>query len=138
VPGEHLRGQAAIELEMAAEDNVAEYYPFELALPEIDMRPTIERVVRDIAHRVPIATIAGRFHSTVAKMIGEVCRCLRSQEGLRRVCLSGGTFQNCTLLGRTVAALRQQEFDVFLHAQVPPNDGGLSLGQAVVAKAAKL
>jgi hydrogenase maturation protein HypF len=131
-------GQAAVELEMAAEEDVAEHYPLEMALPEIDMRPTIERAVHDFLSGVARGVIAARFHNTVAKMVVEVCRRVHLQEGLRRVCLSGGTFQNFTLLKRTVAALRQQEFEVFLHAQTPPNDGGLSLGQAAVANVLKL
>jgi hydrogenase maturation protein HypF len=130
-------GQAAIELEMAAEEDVTEYYPFEITLPEIDMRPAIEQVVRDVARGAAAATIAARFQNTVAKMIVEVCRALQSREGLRRVCLSGGTFQNFSLLHRTIAALRKQGLDVFLHAHVPPNDGGLSLGQAAIANALK-
>ena len=77
--------------------------------------------------------IAARFHNTVADMIVEACASVRRDERLGRVCLSGGTFQNFTLLGRTVAGMRRQGFEVFLHAETPPNDGGLSLGQAVIA-----
>jgi hydrogenase maturation protein HypF len=65
----------------------------------------------------------------------EVCRRLRAAEGLDRVCLSGGTFQNLYLLERAVAGLRSSGFEVFLHAKVPPNDGGIALGQAVIANA---
>jgi hydrogenase maturation protein HypF len=57
---------------------------------------------------------------------------MRKLEGLDQVCLSGGTFQNILLLKRTLARLRDDGFEVFLHSQVPPNDGGISLGQAVV------
>jgi hydrogenase maturation protein HypF len=63
----------------------------------------------------------------------EVCRRVRADEKLNRVCLSGGTFQNMKLLARTLAGLRKLEFEVFTHAQVPPNDGGIALGQAVIA-----
>jgi len=65
-----------------------------------------------------------------------VCRRLRTGEGIGRVCLSGGTFQNMYLLERVVAGLGAQGFEVFLHALVPPNDGGIALGQAVIANAA--
>ena len=64
-----------------------------------------------------------------------VCRRLRAEENLDRVCLSGGSFQNFTLLGRALAGLRREGFQVFLHSRVPPNDGGLALGQAAVAGA---
>jgi hydrogenase maturation protein HypF len=65
--------------------------------------------------------------------IGEMCGRIGAADGLNRVCLSGGSFQNLYLLGRTVVELRRRGFGVFLHAQVPANDGGLSLGQAMIA-----
>jgi hydrogenase maturation protein HypF len=77
--------------------------------------------------------IAARFHNTMAEAIMEVCRRLRAQEKLNRVCLGGGTFQNMKLLARALAGLRRLDFEVFIHAQVPPNDGGIALGQAVIA-----
>ena len=83
---------------------------------------------------VPPAAIAARFHNTLAAAIVEVCRRMRAEsKDCDRVCLSGGTFQNMRLLGRTVAGSARCGFDVFLHAQVPPNDGGIALGQAVIA-----
>jgi len=63
----------------------------------------------------------------------EVCEYIRRQENLERVCLSGGTFQNMYLLQRAVTGLRGKAFEVYLHSGVPPNDGGISLGQAVIA-----
>jgi hydrogenase maturation protein HypF len=69
----------------------------------------------------------------MAAAVAEVCLLLRRSDGLNRVCLSGGTFQNAFLLSKSVAALRRHGFEVLLHSKVPPNDGGLSLGQAVVA-----
>lgn len=129
-------GQAAIELEMAACEGVEESYPYEVETQEpwrLDMRPTISALVADLRSGIPTGVIAARFHNTVARAIVEVCWRLRQAEGLNRVCLSGGTFQNVYLLGRAVAGLRGSDFEVFLHSQVPSNDGGLSLGQAVVA-----
>ena len=73
------------------------------------------------------------MRSRSSAAIGEVCSGIGASEALDRVCLSGGTFQNLYLLGRTVVELRRQDFGVFLHAQVPANDGGISLGQAVIA-----
>jgi hydrogenase maturation protein HypF len=78
--------------------------------------------------------VAGALHNTVAAAIVEVCRRLRDAEGLNRICLSGGTFQNVLLLEKTLPQLRHLGFEVFLHAQVPPNDGGIALGQAAVAQ----
>jgi hydrogenase maturation protein HypF len=135
----NFEAQAAIELEMSAIAGVDENYPFEISDGEpwqIDMRPAIEAIVHDVVACQPVGVIAARFHTTVAAIVVDVCTRLRAAERLNRVCLSGGTFQNLYLLERTVAGLRSSGFEVFLHAKVPPNDGGISLGQAVIANAA--
>jgi hydrogenase maturation protein HypF len=136
-----FEGQAAIALEAIASNEVEDHYPFELDLREsmvrelmvIDLRQTIAAIVRDIVARRPAPEISARFHNTLAAAIVAVCSRIQASDGLRRVCLSGGTFQNLFLLRRTVAELRRRGFEVFLHATVPANDGGLSLGQAVIA-----
>jgi hydrogenase maturation protein HypF len=73
-----------------------------------------------------------RFHRAVADWTGEVCRRLAAATGLRQVVLSGGVFQNTLLLGEVVARLCAADLDVRYHRRVPTNDGGLSLGQAVI------
>ena len=93
----------------------------------------IEALVRDFLARVPVPEISARFHRTVAQVIVDACLRIRVKDGLNRVCLSGGTFQNLRLLGQAVEGLRGRAFEVFVHHHVPPNDGGLSLGQAVIA-----
>ena len=131
----NYEGQAAIELEMMAGDEDAAPYPFEVSegqVWEIDFRPAIERIVRS---QEPGSMIAARFHNTVAEAIAAGCRRVRGERGLRRVCLSGGTFQNVRLVSRAVGLLRGAGFEVFLHAAVPTNDGGIALGQAAVAAA---
>jgi hydrogenase maturation protein HypF len=80
-----------------------------------------------------VVEISSRFHNSLSTAIGEVCGRIAQSDAVRRVCLSGGSFQNLYLLGRTVVELRRRGLEVFLHAQVPANDGGLSLGQAVIA-----
>ncbi len=135
----NFEAQAAIELENLAAPGVDAAYPFDLgsASPiEIDMRPTIRAIARDVQAAKPRAWIAAAFHNTVAAVVIEICLRLRAAEGIRTVCLSGGTFQNLYLLERAVSGLRARGFDVFLHAQVPPNDGGISLGQALIANRA--
>jgi hydrogenase maturation protein HypF len=135
----NFEAQAAIELEMAAGGESAAAYPFEIESTDpwqIDLRPMIRSLANEILRRKSAATIAARFHRTLAVMIAEVCRRLRKRERLNQVCLSGGTFQNMLLLQLTLAALRQSGFEVYLHSQVPPNDGGISLGQALIANAA--
>ena len=131
-----FEGQAAITLEAAALVGVEERYDFrvnDVDPAEIDMRPTVEGIVRDISLGKDKGYISARFHSTVAAVIVDVCQRLREQEGLNRVCLSGGVFQNIYLLERTIKDLYGCAFEVFQHQLVPPNDGGISLGQAVIA-----
>jgi hydrogenase maturation protein HypF len=128
-----FEGQAAIELEMATRAGVHDSYSFEIGASEIDMRPAIREIVRDVQSRTDNRMIASKFHNTIAAVISEVCRRIREREGLNRVCLSGGTFQNMYLLERAVRLLRKRGFEVFMHSAVPPNDGGIALGQAVIA-----
>jgi hydrogenase maturation protein HypF len=135
----NFEAQAAIELEMAALAGVDASYPFEIADGEpwqIDVRPMIQAIVRDVLAGRPVGWIAAAFHNTIAAIVREVCGRLRASEAIHRVCLSGGTFQNVYLLERAVSLLRADGFEVFLHAKVPPNDGGISLGQAVIANQA--
>jgi hydrogenase maturation protein HypF len=79
--------------------------------------------------------IAARFHNGVVAAILAVCEHVRSGHGLATVALSGGVFQNLLLLERTVDGLTARGFTVLTHHRVPPNDGGISLGQAAVAAA---
>jgi hydrogenase maturation protein HypF len=127
-----FEGQAAIALEAAAERGIEQRYDFETGGDpiELDFRPVIAAIVKDLLSGRRISEISACFHNTLSAAIGEVCSRLR---GPNRVCLSGGSFQNLYLLGRTVVELRRRGFVVFLHAQVPANDGGLSLGQAMIA-----
>jgi hydrogenase maturation protein HypF len=125
----NFEGQAAIELEAIADESETAVYPFE-AGETVDFRPAIRRIVGDAAAGVTPGVISARFHNTVAAAIVETCRRIG---GLRRVCLSGGTFQNMTLLASATRQLQESGFEVFLHAKVPPNDGGIALGQAAVA-----
>ncbi|HYY69840.1 MAG TPA: carbamoyltransferase HypF [Terriglobales bacterium] len=133
-----FEGQAAIELEMATQAGVEDAYSFEIDSSnpaQIDVRPAIQNIVRDLKNGQTRGVIASRFHNTIAAVIAEVCRRIRGSDHLNRVCLSGGTFQNIYLLECAVALLRRLGFEVFLHSLVPPNDGGIALGQAVIANA---
>ncbi|MBZ5579896.1 MAG: carbamoyltransferase HypF [Acidobacteriia bacterium] len=130
-----FEGQAAMQLETIAEPGIEASYDFEIGSGppwQVDFRPAIRTLIADMQQRVPAAAISAKFHNTVADVIGYVCQRLRTAESLNRVCLSGGAFQNQYLLSRAVFQLRSRGFEVFLHCQVPPNDGGLSLGQAVI------
>ena len=134
----NYEGQAAIELEMAVLEGISGSYPCEIGstVPwEIDMRPAIERLVREIQMKTSLGLMAAKFHNTLVAVIVEVCRRLREADGLNLVCLSGGTFQNAYLLERVIPALRARGFAVYLNRKVPTNDGGIALGQAAVANA---
>jgi len=133
----NYEGQAAIELEMLASGGEARGYPFELSGDplQVDLREMTRALVADVRKGVSSTAISARFHRTVADVVVQVCRRIRREEGLKRVCLSGGTFQNMVLLTAVTSSLERDGFEVFPHRKVPPNDGGLSLGQAVIAAA---
>jgi len=142
--------QAAIELEMVASGQVGkltnqqisksakgEGYPFRIeAIGDhmvVRLRELFAALLADLQAGMPVAEMAWRFHQTVAQMTVEVCERIAADTGLHTVALSGGCYQNRLLLALTVPALEAAGFRVLLHRQVPCNDGGLSLGQAVIA-----
>ena len=134
----NYEAQAAIELEMLIGD-CADRASYPLALEERDgvlvigSLPLFEALLRDLKERVSPGAISRRFHMALVDVMGEVARRLRARTGLDRVCLSGGTFQNAFLLRHALEALAADGFRVFTHSAVPAGDGGLSLGQALVA-----
>lgn len=129
-------GQAACELEAAAGAARGEY-AWELAgenFPRVvDTRPLLKEVLADKERGREAGEIAGRFHATLASMIVRTCVELSRVTGITRVALSGGVFQNMHLAGAAVEGLEREGLEVFTHRQVPCNDGGISLGQAIVA-----
>jgi hydrogenase maturation protein HypF len=134
----NYEGQAAVELEQLADPAERTAYaaaitdssPFTVSGPDL-----VAQAAADLAAGVPRTVIAARFHHGVAGVIEEACVRIRADRGLSTVALSGGVFQNLLLLTETVARLKGRGFQVLIHAQVPGNDGGISLGQAVVAAA---
>jgi hydrogenase maturation protein HypF len=128
----NFEGQAAMELESAAAAGEWPSYPFSIDGGVVDFRQMIAAIARG---REGTPVVSARFHATVAAAAVEMCRTIAGGNSLKRVCLSGGSFQNWRLLDLTLRGLRSAGFDVFLHLRVPPNDGGLALGQAMVANA---
>jgi hydrogenase maturation protein HypF len=126
-------GEAPMLLEAAAFDEEAEPYAFVRDKAQVDTRPIVRGVCADMLAGVPPGRISSRFHSTLAGIIESVCVDLREQTGLNQVCMSGGTFQNATLCSRTRKLLERRGFTVYTHRKVPANDGGLALGQALIA-----
>lgn len=133
----HYEGQAAIEMEMIADHGVREEYSFRNHNDEvpmvIDPVEMIRGIIRDLMDGLSASKISGKFHRTISRMIIDTCETIRSKEKLNRVVLSGGVFQNIFLLSLVTEDLKRSGFDVYTHHLVPPNDGGISLGQAVVA-----
>ena len=131
--------QAAIRLEAIADARVRESYRFEVLAQGqswiLYFGGTIRGVLEDKRRGNDVSVIAAKFHNSVAAAILQTCLLVRVERGLETVVLSGGVFQNELLLQRTVEALQAQEFKVFTNTLVPPNDGGLALGQAAVASA---
>ena len=130
-------GQAAIELEQLADPAETGAYAVCLrrapATFEIRGADLVRAAVEDLHGGIPAPTIAARVHNGLAEVIVRGCQAVRERSGLDTVALSGGVFQNVLLVGRAVDRLASERFRVLCHRQVPPNDGGISLGQAVVA-----
>ena len=130
-------GQAAVALEMIADERERGSYDFlvedQAGKTLIRFQPLFAQVLRDLKKGETKSAISARFHNTLVKVGGDVCRRIRDQGGPRKVTLSGGVFQNRFLLERMKTALESAGFGVLIHRQVPCNDGGLSLGQAVIA-----
>jgi len=130
-------GQAALELEMSIIDGDEQAYRLALqesaGLWQLDPTPMVRALVTDLQDGVGIGIMAARFHNGLAASTAELCSQLRSESGIGRVVLSGGVFQNRYLTERLSALLEKDHFSVLRHSLVPPNDGGIALGQAVVA-----
>lgn len=130
-----FEGQAAMALEFSCLDHASELsYPFRLIeqaanLTLIDWQPMILALLQERAQNLPPGFLAAKFHNTLADMIVT----LAQKYPLKRVVLSGGCFQNKHLSERAIERLRQEGFQPFWHKTVPPNDGGLALGQIVAA-----
>jgi hydrogenase maturation protein HypF len=100
---------------------------------KIQVRGAVEALVADVMAGVPLPVISARFHNGLAEVVRVAALGVRASVGVNEVALSGGVWQNLTLLKRTLPLLEDEGFKVYIHREVPTNDGGLSLGQAVIA-----
>lgn len=123
--------EAPMRLEAAAAKNIKDHYPFRIS-DVVDFSPAIDAIINDISLK-EISYISGMFHNTVAKASLEIARRIREEEGINRVVLSGGVFQNRYLLEKLTELLSADGFGVFSNRLVPANDGGIALGQLYVA-----
>jgi hydrogenase maturation protein HypF len=140
VPGTQrttYEGQAAIELELTAEGPTDRSYPIRLR-PEDDTwivqtSDIIAAVVEDLLEGRLAPRVSATFHRTMAMIVATVCDKIRESEGVNTVALSGGTFQNMLLLKQVIGLLEEKGFEIYQHRRVPTNDGGIALGQAILA-----
>jgi hydrogenase maturation protein HypF len=130
-------GQAAVELEMAQCRRETGSYPWEEEKKEgrrVLLTSRIVRgVVQDLIEEVPRGVVSRRFHNTLVLMFADLSARLRDETGVNQVALSGGVFQNASLMKGLSRLLKSKGFTVLTHSKVPTNDGGLALGQAVCA-----
>jgi hydrogenase maturation protein HypF len=131
-----FEGQAAMDLEFALEGvDTDEQYEFEMIELEkpfvIDWALIVQGVLEDLADKVPVGKISAKFHNTLVETIVTVAQRL----GEKQIVLTGGCFQNKYLTERAVYRLRQENLEPYWHQQIPPNDGGIALGQVLAAAA---
>jgi hydrogenase maturation protein HypF len=129
-----FEGQAAMELEFATHGiESAERYPIDIQREDnrwvMNWQPMMDAVLYSISHREPAPIIATAFHNTLIHAAAEMARRI----GIDNIVLTGGCFQNRYLLEKLIAALREAGFHVFWHQRIPPNDGGIAIGQIVAA-----
>jgi hydrogenase maturation protein HypF len=122
---------------MAMGGETDEHYPFEYQSADgrfiINPAPLVREIVSDVTQGKSPGAISLKFHNSIATMIRDICCSLRDKWQINQVALSGGCFQNIYLLTQGITQLRKEGFEVFYHHSVPPNDGGICLGQAVIA-----
>jgi hydrogenase maturation protein HypF len=132
----NYEGQPAIELEMIADGSESGHYPFNYRQVDakliIEPASLIQETVADLKKRESPGKISARFHNGVANMVSETCARIKKETGIKVVTLGGGVFQNFWILSRSKSLLEEKGFEVFVHRQVPANDGGISLGQAAI------
>jgi hydrogenase maturation protein HypF len=126
----HAQAAIALEQEALKSDDTGSY-PFTAEKGILYQFPVIEKIVDDLNREVPREVIAKRFHNTIAEIMVATAEMMRKETGISKVALSGGVFQNSLLTETAFDKLIDRGFSVYLHQLMPPNDGGISLGQAV-------
>ncbi len=139
--GINYEAQAAIELEAIAAEDADLTYPIELLFAngssgyplQINAKPMIISIINDLLAGIPVSILSSRFHRTIAELVVQVCKLLREEWQINHVALSGGVWQNITLLQQAYRLLTGAGFNVLIHKEIPANDGGISLGQVMIA-----
>ena len=135
--------QAAMELEAVADENLpGESYDFQLigentnqSLLQIDFSPAVRQIAADLQAGHPLSAISTKFHYTMVSSFAAAAKKISEETCVKKIVLSGGVFNNDIILTRMIALLEKHQFTVYTHTQVPTGDGGICLGQAVVAAA---
>lgn len=128
-----FHAEAPMRLESTIMENTVDSYHFTINNGNIIFKQTFKEIIRDISDHVPVAIIAAKFHNTIIKLNFDIANMIREETGINKVVLSGGTFQNRYLLENTENLLAQHNFEVFTQSKVPSNDGGIALGQLMIA-----
>jgi hydrogenase maturation protein HypF len=135
----NYEGQAAVELEALADPGETGVYPLPLAAEGgplvLDARATVRAVARDLERDLPVQAVSARFHNALAIATAAACRAMAARKRVDTIVLSGGVFQNRTLLARTRLLLEAYGLRVLVPELLPPNDGGIAYGQLAVAAA---
>jgi len=133
----NYEGQAAVEFEQCIEKDSEQFYDFEVHRDSnnflIKWETMLHQVVEDVLNKTGVSEISTKFHNGLVNVLSQAAKKIRDEFGISEVVLSGGVFMNIYLLSKLVDSLEESGFSVFTHQKVPANDGGISLGQAVIA-----
>jgi hydrogenase maturation protein HypF len=134
-----FHGEAEMRLEQIQDEYCREHYQFQIQEQDkqfiIIGNEVIKQIIQDLKNSVPIPRISAKFHNGVMEILYQICIRLRRRFKLNKVCLSGGVFQNIFLVTKLYQRLRDKKFEVYIQGKVPANDGGICLGQIVIANA---
>jgi len=123
--------EAPMMLESVAAQNINNSYKFDI-LNTVSFKKTFEGIIEDLNNNESISTISAKFHNTITDIITQTAQLMSKKTGIKKVVLSGGTFQNRYLTERTENKLHTEGFEVYSHKEFPSNDGGLALGQLII------
>ena len=129
----HYEGQAAIELEAICDPDESNYYPIAYSENIITTHSLISSILQDYRNGVSKSKISARFHNSLAKLTVDISSQVKIQRCINTIALSGGVWQNFTLLNKVYTLLKNNDFNVLVHHNIPTNDGGISAGQAIIA-----
>lgn len=124
--------EAPMRLESVIDKSFTGSYPYQILNDKVMFDRTIEEIISDI-NKMSVSVVSAKFHNTIVNVIIDLSEVIRKETGIKEVVLSGGVFQNKFLLEKSIEKLKHKKFSVFYNEQVPANDGGISLGQLIVA-----